>query len=816
MDYTGTSADDIIDQVKLSIPSDSNIYGGAGNDKITFENGRAIGEAGNDTLIATGNLTSAMYWNSPAGVNVNLATGIAFDGFGTVDTLVNIHSVHDSGYDDTLTGSTGNDYFWLAYGSDTVRGGGGRDTVYFYNVKSTDASISYDLVSATFTIQKNFANGDRGTTRLTAIDSIVFVGPHSDNVTLTKAMFTSGQGFVRGPTSTGLQDMMNVAQIRSADFNGDGKADILAVRIHPDLGHTAQPLQILLGDGDGHFVDRTAELFRDGMPMVNYVPRIFTADFNQDGRADIFSPDFGLDTLPFPGGQNSMYLSDKDSGLLENATATLPQGKRGNHGTAIGDVNKDGFPDVLVNVLNDPGGNANQLLINDGNGKLVLSQERLPAILRPAGFEAGWTWSMLGDLNQDGYDDAVMGVWDKRGGPSEVFLNDGRGSFAGAQGIALPASGIHLETVIGIETIDLNGDALPDLMLSVVNGGDAPDFYRIPYLQLLINDGNGRFHDETQLRFPQPLTRPAEAPAEWYLSATAVDFNGDGLQDILLDNPFATSKVMFNDGSGKFNPGWESPVGAHVVVADVNGDGKPDIVEASHLGFTADINVFPARIPANHVYHAAAAGGAVLGSAAAETVYAGGSNDTVDAAGGRDLVIYAGNRADYTVSATGTGYTVTSKTGSGGVDTLSNVERLRFADAWVALDVNGVGGQAFRLYKAALNRLPDEAGLGFHIWAMETAGLSLNQVAQAFIESPEFVANYGQLDNLAFVTRLYHNVLGREPDPGGLKFHVDLLNAGTITRAQDLVGFSESAENMAALIGVIGNGFSFVPLLASD
>jgi serralysin len=97
------------------------------------------------------------------------------------------------------------------------------------------------------------------------------------------------------------------------------------------------------------------------------------------------------------------------------------------------------------------------------------------------------------------------------------------------------------------------------------------------------------------------------------------------------------------------------------------------------------------------------------------------------------------------------------------------------------------------------------------MWAMETAGFSPNQVAQGLINSHEFVRSYGLLNNGDFVTQLYAIVRHRAPDSAGLKFHTDLLDAGTISRAQDLVGFSESPENQAALIGIIGNGFTYIP-----
>ena len=48
--------------------------------------------------------------------------------------------------------------------------------------------------------------------------------------------------------------------------------------------------------------------------------------------------------------------------------------------------------------------------------------------------------------------------------------------------------------------------------------------------------------------------------------------------------------------------------------------------------------------------------------------------------------------ANYTVTRTVTGFTVTDSRGIEGMDTLVNVERLQFADKWMALDVIGNGG----------------------------------------------------------------------------------------------------------------------------
>ena len=185
-----------------------------------------------------------------------------------------------------------------------------------------------------------------------------------------------------------------------------------------------------------------------------------------------------------------------------------------------------------------------------------------------------------------------------------------------------------------------------------------------------------------------------------------------------------------------------------------------------------------------------------------------GGSDRIDGGGGTDTAYFEGFSSQYNIAVSGNAKTVT---GAGGTDTLLNIERIQFDDKAIAYDITGTGGQAYRLYQAAFNRAPDAAGLGFQMWAMDTVGWSLNQVGQGFIDSPEFTRTYGNLSNRDFVTQLYANVLHRAPDTAGLKFHTDLLDAGTITRATDLIGFSESPENQAALIGVIGNGFAYTP-----
>ena len=98
-----------------------------------------------------------------------------------------------------------------------------------------------------------------------------------------------------------------------------------------------------------------------------------------------------------------------------------------------------------------------------------------------------------------------------------------------------------------------------------------------------------------------------------------------------------------------------------------------------------------------------------------------------------------------------------------------------------------------RLYLGALQRVPDAPGLDNWVNYLR-AGNSLQSMADAFVASQEFSASYGALGNRDYVTLLYQNVLGRGADQAGLDHWTALLDSGGATRAQVLIGFTESQE----------------------
>jgi Ca2+-binding RTX toxin-like protein len=98
----------------------------------------------------------------------------------------------------------------------------------------------------------------------------------------------------------------------------------------------------------------------------------------------------------------------------------------------------------------------------------------------------------------------------------------------------------------------------------------------------------------------------------------------------------------------------------------------------------------------------------------------------------------------------------------------------------------------YRLYLATLGRAPDDAG--WAEWSGRLAGgQPLNTISSGFVGSQEFLARYGNPDNVGFVNLLYQNVLGRTPDSAGLQNWLGAFNGG-MSRNQMVVEFSESAE----------------------
>jgi hypothetical protein len=196
----------------------------------------------------------------------------------------------------------------------------------------------------------------------------------------------------------------------------------------------------------------------------------------------------------------------------------------------------------------------------------------------------------------------------------------------------------------------------------------------------------------------------------------------------------------------------------------------------------------------------------VIGSWASDTLFGGVGTNVLDGREGTDTVFYYGNASDYQLSFNADG--TVSVAGNQTQDTLISIERIKFDDGALALDTDGIAGQAYRIYQAAFDRTPDVAGLSYWIKAMDD-GISLMEVATGFVGSQEFADIYGQSPtNSDFVEKLYQNVLGREGEAGGVSYWVSQLNQGK-SQAQVLADFSESPENVQGVAPAIADGIWF-------
>ena len=112
------------------------VIAGSGNDFLTGNAATGLfaiwmrGNAGNDQIDGASSRSSAAdYENSPAAVNINLVTGVALDGWGGTDTLLNVRRVNLSAFNDTVLGGSFGDIFFMGIpgGSKTIDGGGATD-----------------------------------------------------------------------------------------------------------------------------------------------------------------------------------------------------------------------------------------------------------------------------------------------------------------------------------------------------------------------------------------------------------------------------------------------------------------------------------------------------------------------------------------------------------------------------------------------------------------------------------------------------------------------------------------------------------------
>jgi hypothetical protein len=219
---------------------------------------------------------------------------------------------------------------------------------------------------------------------------------------------------------------------------------------------------------------------------------------------------------------------------------------------SIGDVNEDGKPDlVLGKGRHWP--LVDRVLIGDGKGHF--SAHDLSAT-------ADRTYSAaLADVNRDGHLDVVI----SNDAPDRklVYFGDGKGNFKASGTFGDGSWDTRYVTLA-----DLNGDGYPDLIAA--NREASPKELHQSFV--CMNDGKGAF--------------PSCKAIEGTESATiivAADFDGDGAIDLFVpDRDRGQSYIFWNDGKGGFAKktaiGPKDSAARAAAAGDLNGDGKIDLV----------------------------------------------------------------------------------------------------------------------------------------------------------------------------------------------------------------------------------------------
>ncbi len=614
----------------------------------------------------------------------------------------------------------------------------------------------------------------------------------------------------------------------------DGRTAVVTVAHDTHDGKLADLTLLAEGPGanDATSLVPTLPLALPGRPHTVDAHAMATGDLNDDGRDDILVGDWrGAGSYALLQGADGRFTIDRQAAYTAItydwplANPNAGEGQNVLVDLAIVDVNGDGFGDLISG--HGHGSTQSYVFLNEGGRFDVARRIALPESAYGIDNQMHMK-TLAADFDGDGHVD--LAILRSRfepfygGNYLQILRNDGSGHFSDVTATQvdrpfLDKDGARLEWTDYWQLADINGDGAIDILGHRAIGAPVPLAY--------VNDGAGRFN------VVEIASSGGGKPVSWG------DFDSDGKFEYLAFNSF------WEDSSGSASVNafqvYElgAPLGTGPSLANSATLGAAAYNEAYYLNEHADVRAMvESGQYASGLAHylavgqsdgrmAIAPGVTVQGGAGAdrivlregaETARGGDGSDWLEGRGGDDLLdggagldhaVYSGARAGYKVARAEGGFTVLDASGRDGRDTLRDIERLQFADGMLALDVDGVAGQAYRIYQAAFAREPDEAGLGYWI-AMMDGGTTLTGVAAGFVASAEFIARYGaNPSNRELVEKFYLNVLQRPGDAEGITYWVNALDSRSASVADVLMGFSESPENQAALVGVTENGIAF-------
>jgi len=361
--------------------------------------------------------------------------------------------------------------------------------------------------------------------------------------------------------------------IAIADVDGDGTPDLLLATT-ADQGNANNPgfADVILGNHASPGTFHTGVTY----PTTGSNPSsIAVADLTRSGSLDLVVANFGA-------GSVSVFMHGASPGTYQSAVNVTTGGQPNQ--VVIGDINGDGKPDLAIADQSVPG-NAIVLFQDPANPGQFLAPVKLPINNNGAAAVA------IGDLNGDGAPDIVAAISDANGdnGAVYIFYQNAatRGTFLAP--VTFPA-GAQPQAV---RIADVNGDGLADIV--VANLGPGTDGIGSPGVSVLLQDA------AYPGSFLPPVTYATQTQA---VDVAVADLNGDGKPDLVVANlgpaPTGSITVLLQDPAhpgvfltGTTYLGFGQPLG--VAIADLNGDGHPDIAVAD--GTTATVMLQIATSP---------------------------------------------------------------------------------------------------------------------------------------------------------------------------------------------------------------------------